>query len=361
MAVQAKIRFRQGVTDGGPGVALVGALTTTVTASNAGIGDLPIQYIWTWIDVPPTSAIPRGEILRGNFSSVQFSPDVAGDYHLELRVFNQGGQSSVDRRVFRVNRATGRAIPAFDAEAPALNFDAGGGNLNARGWAPDMEVWLNFLDSLSPTGTLPGGSLGQFQYFGAGTVFSGATGLLYDGTNNRPSMPNGWEMQSGGFTTRWTTSPGTSNKTITFQNATGTVVLLDTVDTLTNKTIDSPTITGTPSFSDTRNEFAPDGPSGSALVFSQTNKLQTTNATQATLSTVSVPAATYGDGNITVTAEVTCWYAGGGANFIKKAFFKRVSGTLTLVNIADHTDTTFTYGTATGGIDIVVVDNDTIG
>lgn len=53
-----------------------------------------------------------------------------------------------------------------------------------------------------------------------------------------------------GFDTTLTVTDPTANRTITFQDATGTVVLRDSTDTLTNKTLTSPTMTtpalGTP-------------------------------------------------------------------------------------------------------------------
>ncbi len=54
------------------------------------------------------------------------------------------------------------------------------------------------------------------------------------------------QWKNGSITGDLAWAPATSNKTITFQNATGTVVLLDTADNLTNKTLTSPIVAGTP-------------------------------------------------------------------------------------------------------------------
>jgi hypothetical protein len=349
MAVQALIKFQQGVTIGAPGVALEGVLTTQVTATNAGVGDVPIQYIWTWIDTPHFSAIPRGEIIRGNFPSVNFEPDVVGDYHLELQVFNQGGQRSIDRRVFRVQRVSGRYIPAFDAEKPAMNFDLGGGNLNERGWARDMEAWLEYLDAIVTGGgaTTPGGSIPQFQFHDTGDVFQGASGLSYDKTNNWPKMPNGWAIDNASFRIRFTGTPATSNKTITFQNATDTVVMRDTSDTLTNKSLTSPAVTGIPAFATTRNEFTPTtGGSLGTKAYSQTDELQTTDATaNQTLASLHVDSS-YGDCRVSITAEVQTSFTSdslSGGKYLFEATASRVGSTWTITNL-DDTDETLMKG-----------------
>jgi hypothetical protein len=155
MSVQAKIRFVQGATDGGVGNALIGDAGSPVTASNGGVGDPITLYTWTWVDTPPGSSLTIGPIASGGgLSSISFTPDVTGDYHLELRVQGSGATTSIDRRVFRVLRASGRAIPSFDAQAPAMNF----GGTNLRGWAPDMEAWLEFIDSLILAGLIYSGT-----------------------------------------------------------------------------------------------------------------------------------------------------------------------------------------------------------
>jgi hypothetical protein len=155
MSLTALIQFTQGATVGLPGQALVGSDGSSVTATAiiGGGSSSGLTYRWTWVDTPPGSSIPVGEIVEGAVSSVSFTPDIHGDFLLRLEVFGPGGVSAKDNRVFRVIRVTGRAIPAFNADATSLNF---GGQL--RGWAPDMEVWLNFLDMLVAGGVILSGS-----------------------------------------------------------------------------------------------------------------------------------------------------------------------------------------------------------
>ncbi len=60
----------------------------------------------------------------------------------------------------------------------------------------------------------------------------GNTGLFFEGSTD------------DGFETLLTVVDPTADRTITLPNATGTVCLLDATQTLSNKTIDSPTFTG---------------------------------------------------------------------------------------------------------------------
>src|SRR5574337_1101575 len=106
MSVQAKIRYVQGGNVGNVGEALIGVASSSVTASSAGSStETIVLYTWTWVDTPPGSSIPVGAISSGGgLTSIAFTPDVVGDYHLELRLQGTTGAVSVDRRVFRIVR-----------------------------------------------------------------------------------------------------------------------------------------------------------------------------------------------------------------------------------------------------------------
>ena len=177
MAV-VKIQFTQGVTVGNVGVALVGSAGTKVVANdgNAALGESAF-YRWTWIDVPTGSVIPRGLFIEGPVPRIDFIPDagVYGDYHLMVEKQDASGFRTVDRRVFRVLLPSGRALPAFDAEADALNF--GGQPL---GWKPDMEEWLLFLDGGGGGGgggSPAQGSVNTIQKTDGAGAFVAATGI----------------------------------------------------------------------------------------------------------------------------------------------------------------------------------------
>lgn len=152
MTHAAAIKFVQGATVGTAGVSLVGVLSTTVTVSNG--DDTNVQrWKYSWIGVPPGSAVPLGLVQDGLDPDFTFSPDVRGDYHVELVAYDLQGAAKVDRRTFRVLQSSGRAFPAFDAQAAQLNF-AG----NTRGWSPDMEAYLQFLDLFTVGTNVPLGS-----------------------------------------------------------------------------------------------------------------------------------------------------------------------------------------------------------
>lgn len=140
MAVTAQIRFTQGVTIGTPGVAIIGTTGQAVAASNGDNTDV-VRWKWTMLDTPEGSAVPIGLISDGGISTALFTPDVSGGYHLELEVFPTSGASSRHRLCFQVAEPSGRLVPAFDAEAPALNF---GGT--TRGWRKIMDRWLRHVD-----------------------------------------------------------------------------------------------------------------------------------------------------------------------------------------------------------------------
>lgn len=97
-----------------------------------------------------------------------------------------------------------------------------------------------------------------------------------------------------------------------------------------------------------------------SLARSQWRARTTLNATETPIVAISVPAAEHGDCRITVIAELTCNFAGGGGPRSLRAWFKRVSGTLTRIDIEDVSATGAWEGTALGGVDIEGSGNDTI-
>lgn len=138
MPATALIKFVQGFSAPPAGEALIGPTGVPVTASN---GDNSGVATWEWVTVdkpPGSTAIPSGVITTA--SSFVFTPDLAGGYHLQLKVRDIDGIESVDRRVFQVAEPSGHVIPPFDALAPALNFSA-----QTRGWAKYLEELLRFL------------------------------------------------------------------------------------------------------------------------------------------------------------------------------------------------------------------------
>jgi hypothetical protein len=94
--------------------------------------------------VPYNSALATGLQQSGLGSTYAFTPDVTGTYLLLLTVTGTDGTTATDSRCFTVKRSpSGRYIVSFTATAPMLNY-AG----QTRGWAPSMEGWLTYLDSM---------------------------------------------------------------------------------------------------------------------------------------------------------------------------------------------------------------------
>ncbi len=142
--VTALIKFEQGATVGVAGESLIGVVAgDPVVASND--DDTNVGWAtFTFVDVPPTSAIPLGVAQDSATLTYEFEPDVVGGYFLAMTVRESqfSAVSASDRRVFQVLEASGRLIPPFLAEASHLNF---GGQ--ARGWAKYFEEWLHAVDA----------------------------------------------------------------------------------------------------------------------------------------------------------------------------------------------------------------------
>jgi len=147
------IKFTQGVTVGTPNVALMGVLTTSVTAQ-ANTADGSKRWVFSWIDAPPTSAITRAQAVQdsGSVSALTFSPDVAGCYCLQLDSYDANGARATVYLCFGVLNAHGR-LPSFPAMVPfagfpeitayqCMNFSGG-----TRGYAPYVEAYNAAVDA----------------------------------------------------------------------------------------------------------------------------------------------------------------------------------------------------------------------
>lgn len=148
MPVTAAIKFTQGVTTAPAGQAMFGVLSTPLVVSN---GDDTNVASWTYelLDRRTGSAVPLGVLQDAGINpTYTITPDVRGGYLWHLTVKGFDGSVAEDTREFGIKEANGFYIPSYKAGGRALNF---GGQ--ARGWAPYMEEWLLFLQSLA--GTLP--------------------------------------------------------------------------------------------------------------------------------------------------------------------------------------------------------------
>jgi hypothetical protein len=144
-----------------------------------------------------------------------------------------------------VHRTTGAGTSAFgpldlasaNARTGVLPTANGGTGLSAAGSDGNVltasgGVWTSAAPS---GGATPGGSDNQGQYNNGG-VFGGMSGLVYDESTNRPQFTTGWYYGTGANRVLFASSP-TAARSVTFQDATGTVVLRDTADLLTSKTV----------------------------------------------------------------------------------------------------------------------------
>lgn len=163
--MSALIRFTQGANTAAAGVALVGALTTTVVASN---GDNSGIVRWTYqlVDVPPGSAVSKA-VQSGATATFSFAPDVRGSYRLMLITERSNGAIDVDIRVFSVPLANGRIVPPYQgnprprplagagAKPDEMNF---GGQERGYAGSPEhrmLDALLREVDAADVTSPFP--------------------------------------------------------------------------------------------------------------------------------------------------------------------------------------------------------------
>jgi hypothetical protein len=154
------INFTQGVSTGGPGVALIGVDGTLVVVSNGDDSNI-VNWKFTVVDVGFGSAVSQGVVQNGGTPTWSFTPDVSGSYVVDLVTTDNQGNLFEDRRVFAVLETNGLLIPSFTADAGSLNFSG-----QTKGWSPYLNAWLKLVLSggsgtvTSVTGTLPVSSTG---------------------------------------------------------------------------------------------------------------------------------------------------------------------------------------------------------
>jgi hypothetical protein len=103
-----------------------------------------------------------------------------------------------------------------DVETPS-DVTADGGGITLKGATDKTFNWVDSTDSWTSSENI---------------ALAATKTIIFEGTTDDQ------------YETTLTVEDPTADRTITFQNATGTVVLRDSTDTLTNKTLTSPVITG---------------------------------------------------------------------------------------------------------------------
>ena len=147
MSVLCSIQFKQGVTVGGVGVALMGSLTTPVVVGNALRSSSVIRSRFTLIDAPPASALYplKGTVVQDGIApTYTFVPDTQYGYLIQQTDFDAQNNGATDVRCFGVLDANGLFIPPYEGDSLSLNFILLGRS-NTRGWAPFMEAWLAYF------------------------------------------------------------------------------------------------------------------------------------------------------------------------------------------------------------------------
>lgn len=148
----AKIKLVQGVTTPPAGEALVGVAATTVNCTNSDNTGVE-RFEWEMLDVPNTSTVPTGVLQAGKVPQLDFLPDIAGSYHVELRTYDATGRMARDRTTFIVPESNNLYIPPWLGDDQSLNY---GGQ--TKGWKTLMTAWLKAIvagggGGFTPTGT----------------------------------------------------------------------------------------------------------------------------------------------------------------------------------------------------------------
>jgi len=75
----------------------------------------PLTFTWTFMPVAPGSALGNGNITDANTATPSFTPDVPGDYVLQLEV-SDGADTDVDNVMVKANAAPVAVDDAFDVD-----------------------------------------------------------------------------------------------------------------------------------------------------------------------------------------------------------------------------------------------------
>lgn len=310
------------------------------------------QARWEIIDYPEGFTAPAGwsTAADGTIYSTSFTPSSFtlaaastrwGKWHFRLRVNEQVAD---DQNIIE-NLVDSTTI--IHMLSPNGQRDTAAGETTqfctsttmVKGWVRDYQRNLRIIEPLlggGGSGT-PGGSGTQFQYRVSGTTFGGASGFDYDTGANKARFINPWLLNDSDASHQYqlAVSNLAANRTITLPLLTGndTFVFEAHTQTLTNKTLTSPTLGGTPVFSATSLQAT-----GNARhkIYSDIANVQTTDATVTSLFTWTIL-----DEAVTkMVAEVNACQSTGAnvAAYTRGLKFKRDGGTVT----AGTVDTVYT-------------------
>jgi hypothetical protein len=212
-----------------------------------------------FIDVVLAGGDASGKPAIGLIRLSDFSADHNGAASYSIATYyRSSGGANVQQTILGISGGTGFLGDAANPLTPFQFYGAAGAPFTfVMGAGGDIFITGTHYSSLGGASTFlsidatgkigvatpasggnPGGSGTQMQYRVNATTFGGASGLIYDTTNNRPQAANGYSITAGGFDMILAGTPSAA-RTWTFQDTTDTVVGRATTDTLTNKTVNA--------------------------------------------------------------------------------------------------------------------------
>ena len=199
------------------------------------------SLMWRDVYVGPGSLYINGKkVLEDDSGSITLSTSVDQSLHIKTHGTGQTTMQSAAGLNFTTS-STGDIT--FTTASGQVNFDGDVIVNAAKSISSSNANPITFADPISVTGT---SSMTNLTVTGDLTV-QGSTTTIDSSTI---AVTNSFTFEGAtadDFETTLTVADPTADRTVTIPNATGTIVLQDTTDTLSNKTLASPTFSGTAS------------------------------------------------------------------------------------------------------------------
>ena len=199
------------------------------------------SLMWRDVYIGPGSLYVNGKkVLEDDSGSITLSTSVDQSLHIKT---TGTGQTTMQSAAGLNLTTTSTGDITFTTSSGQVNFD-GDVIVNAsKSISSSNSNPITFADPISVTGT---SSMTNLTVTGDLTV-QGSTTTIDSTTVNITNAFTFEGATADAHETTLTVADPTADRTITLPDATGTVVLQDTTDTLSNKTLASPTFSGTAS------------------------------------------------------------------------------------------------------------------